>query len=53
MVEQGKGGFAAGQRKLGVPVVRSNLYALCLRFGVITEQKCNEDERADREKARH
>ena len=52
MAEQEKGDFVAGPRKLGVLGVRSNLYALCLRFGVITEKKCNEDERADREKVR-
>ena len=52
MAEQEKGDFAAGLRKLGEPGVRGNLYALCLRFEVITEKKCNEDERADREKAR-
>ena len=52
MAERGKVGFAAGQRKLGEPGVRGNLFALFLRFGVITEKKCNEDERADREKAR-
>ena len=33
--EQEQSGFVAGPRKLGVPGVRSNLYAMFLRFGVI------------------
>ncbi|MBR1431526.1 hypothetical protein [Ruminococcus sp.] len=33
--EQKKSGFVSGPRKLGVPGVRSNLYAMFLRFGVI------------------
>ena len=45
-------GFVSDPRKLGVPGVRSNLYTLFLRFGLIRDQRCNEDERADREKAR-
>lgn len=45
MAEQEREGFVAGPRKLGVPGVRSNLYALFLRFGVITDQKCEEVER--------
>ena len=53
LAERGKVGFAAGSRKLRVPGVRGNLYALYLRFGVFTEQKCNKDEGPDREKVRH
>lgn len=38
--EQSREGFVSGPRKLGVPGVRSNLYAIFLRFGIITaEQK--------------
>lgn len=44
LAEQEREGFVAGPRKLGVPGVRSNLYALFLRFGVITDKKCNEVE---------
>ena len=33
--EQEREGFVSGPRKLGVPGVRSNLYAMFLRFGVI------------------
>lgn len=44
LAEQQREGFVAGPRKLGVPGVRSNLYALFLRFGVITDQKCEEVE---------
>lgn len=33
--EQEQSGFVAGPRKLGVPGVRSNLYAMFLRFGAI------------------
>ena len=33
--EQEKSGFVSGPRKLGVPGVRSNLYSMFLRFGVI------------------
>lgn len=34
--EQEQSGFVSGPRKLGVPGVRSNLYAMFLQFGVIT-----------------
>ena len=34
--EQEKAGFVSGPRKLGVPGVRSNLYAMFVKFGVIT-----------------
>ena len=34
--EQGREGFVSGPRKLGVPGARSNLYAMFLRFGIIT-----------------
>ena len=38
--EQDREGFVSGPRKLGVPGVRSNLYAIFLRFGIIkTEPK--------------
>ena len=33
--EQEKAGFVSGPRKLGVPGVRSNLYAMFVKFGVI------------------
>lgn len=33
--EQEREGFVSGPRKLGVPGVRSNLYAMFVRFGVI------------------
>jgi len=33
--EQDREGFVLGPRKLGVPGVRSNLYAIFLRFGII------------------
>lgn len=33
--EQRREGYVSGPRKLGVPGVRSNLYSLFLRFGVI------------------
>ena len=33
--EQERSGFVSGPRKLGVPGVRSNLYAMFVRFGVI------------------
>ena len=33
--EQEQSGFVAGPRKLGVPGVRSNLYAMFVKFGVI------------------
>lgn len=33
--EQDREGFVSGPRKLGVPGVRSNLYAIFLRFGII------------------
>lgn len=33
--EQEREGFVSGPRKLGVPGVRSNLYAMFLQFGVI------------------
>ena len=33
---QSEEGCVSGPRKLGVPGVRSNLYAMFLRFGVIT-----------------
>ena len=36
--EQGREGFVSGPRKLGVPGVRSNLYAIFLRFGIITAE---------------
>ena len=36
--EQGRVGFVSGPRKLGVPGVRSNLYAIFLRFGIITAE---------------
>lgn len=36
--EQKREGFVSGPRKLGVPGVRSNLYAIFLRFGVITAE---------------
>lgn len=35
--EQLKSDCVSGPRKLGVPGVRSNLYAMFLRFGVITQ----------------
>lgn len=35
--EQEREGFVSGPRKLGVPGVRSNLYSLFLRFGVIKD----------------
>lgn len=34
--EQEREGFVSGPRKLGVPGVRSNLYAMFLQFGVIS-----------------
>lgn len=34
--EQEREGFVSGPRKLGVPGVRSNLYAMFLTFGLIT-----------------
>ena len=33
--EQERGGFVSGPRKLGVPGIRSNLYAMFVKFGVI------------------
>ena len=35
--EQGRYGYVSGPRKLGVPGVRSNLYAMFLRFGLIKD----------------
>ena len=35
--EQERFGFVSGPRKLGVPGVRSNLYAMFLRFGLIKD----------------
>ena len=35
MEEQEQSGFVSGPRKLGVPGVRSNLYAMFVKFGVI------------------
>ena len=35
--EQERSGFVSGPRKLGVPGVRSNLYAMFLRFGLIKD----------------
>ena len=37
--EQTRYGFVSGPRKLGVPGVRSNLYAMFLRFGVIMAEE--------------
>ena len=37
--EQRREGFVSGPRKLGVPGVRSNLYAMFLRFGIITQSR--------------
>ena len=37
--EQGREGVVSGPRKLGVPGVRSNLYSLFLRFGVIRDRE--------------
>ena len=34
--EQEREGYVSGPRKLGVPGVRSNLYAMFVKFGVIT-----------------
>ena len=36
--EQQMSGYVSGPRKLGVPGVRSNLYAMFLRFGVINHE---------------
>ena len=36
--EQERSGFVSGPRKLGVPGCRSQLYAMFLRFGVITAE---------------
>ena len=33
--DQEREGFVSGPRKLGVPGVRSNLYAMFVKFGVI------------------
>lgn len=38
LVEQSRSGFVSGPRKLGVPGSRSYLYAMFLRFGVITSE---------------
>lgn len=35
--EQERAGYVSGPRKLGVPGVRSNLYAMFLRFGLIKD----------------
>lgn len=40
--EQGREGFVSGPRKLGVPGARSNLYAIFLRFVIITAEPMKE-----------
>ena len=37
--EQEREGFVSGPRKLGVPGVRSNLYAMFVKFGVISSDR--------------
>lgn len=37
LAEQERSGFVSGPRKLGVPGVRSNLYAMFLQFGLIKD----------------
>ena len=46
--EQEREGFVSGPRKLGVPGVRSNLYAMFVKFGVIKSVPEDEAEAADR-----
>lgn len=40
--EQHREGFVSGPRKLGAPGVKSNLYAIFLRFGIIAAEPLNE-----------
>lgn len=45
---QKREGYVSGPRKLGVPGVRSNLYSMFLRFGIISDSKTdNPDSKAN------